>query len=406
MQDNERSERDPPLRGSQVREPVRDPLGRPSWLDRVFAFRDGFLANERFQKWAIGFPLTRWIARRRARELFDIVAGFTYSQTLQACVQLDLFNLLAKSPRTPGDLAPLIDMPVASTERLLKAAASLKLMERRSGGRFGLGPLGAALLGASGVSEMVAHHAIVYADLADPVALLRQGGGGPRLARYWPYAGQPEALAERDVEAFTALMSASQRLVASEILDAYSFSGHRRLLDVGGGDGTFLTAVAARYAALELTLCDLPPVAALAREKLAARELGERVGVAACDFRSQALPEGADVVTLVRVLHDHDDDVAQDLLRAVWRALPDDGNIVVAEPMSGARGAEPVGDAYFGLYLLAMGTGRARSEAEIAVMLEKAGFAQIRRCPTRNPLATSVVSATKPRGFDRSVYPD
>ena len=75
------------------------------------------------------------------------------------------------------------------------------------------------------------------------------------------------------------------------------------------------------------------------------------------------LPAGADLITLVRVLHDHDDQPAMALLRAVRRALPRGGRVVLAEPMTGVRGAIPGTEAYFAFYLLAMGQGRARSAA-------------------------------------------
>ena len=81
------------------------------------------------------------------------------------------------------------------------------------------------------------------------------------------------------------------------------------------------------------------------------------------------LPRGADVISLVRVLHDHDDESARMLLAAIRDALPPGGAIVVAEPMAGAPGAEPMGDAYFGFYLLAMGRGRPRTMGEIAQLL-------------------------------------
>ena len=61
-------------------------------------------------------------------------------------------------------------------------------MEHRSGGRYGLGPLGAPLVGNPAVAAMVEHHAVLYADLRDPVALLRGEGDAPALSRYWAYA--------------------------------------------------------------------------------------------------------------------------------------------------------------------------------------------------------------------------
>ena len=66
------------------------------------------------------------------------------------------------------------------------------------------------------------------------------------------------------------------------------------------------------------------------------------------------------------MLHDHDDAAALALLRAARAALPPDGTLLLAEPMAGTPGAEPMGDAYFGFYLLAMGSGRPRTAERAA----------------------------------------
>ncbi len=69
------------------------------------------------------------------------------------------------------------------------------------------------------------------------------------------------------------------------------------------------------------------------------------------------LPEGADVITLVRVLHDHDDQVVLRLLSEAARVLSEGGTLVVAEPMRGPGAEARVADAYFGFYLRGMGRG-------------------------------------------------
>jgi demethylspheroidene O-methyltransferase len=367
----------------------------PSRLDRWFAVRDRLLASPRFQRWAAAFPLTEPIARRRARALFDLCAGFVYSQVLAAWVRLRLGDILLEGAQTRDALAQRLALSADATGRLLDAAVSLRLAARRGGDRYGLGPLGAALAGNPGIAAMVEHHALLYADLRDPVALLRGDGRDTELARYWPYAGAeaPAALPAERVAAYTGLMSASQSLVAGEVLDAYPFGRHRCLLDVGGGDGTFLAAAAARAPALRLMLFDLPAVAERARARFAAAGLADRATAIGGDFFADRLPAGADAVSLVRVLHDHDDAGAVAILRAVRRALPEDGVVLVAEPMAGTRGAEPVGDAYFGFYLLAMGRGRARTPDEIGDLLRRTGFGRIRLVATRRPLQMRLMVA-------------
>ncbi|WP_204279783.1 hypothetical protein, partial [Serratia marcescens] len=70
-------------------------------------------------------------------------------------------------------LAQLLNLPLVGAERLVRAAVALRLLETRSQGRVGLGPLGAPLAGNAGLTAMVEHHAVLYHDLADPLALLR-----------------------------------------------------------------------------------------------------------------------------------------------------------------------------------------------------------------------------------------
>lgn len=358
-----------------------------AWRSR----RDKLLTNKAFLDWAVRFPLTRPVARTRSRALFDLCAGFVYSQILFACVRLRVFEKLAEGPDTAEGLALRLDLSPDSTRHLLDGATGLRLLERR-GDRYGLGPLGAAVIAAPGVAEMIEHHHLLYADLADPIALLREETTATRLGGYWPYAAGegPSVLAGESTDSYTRLMAASQAMVAAEVIAAVPFREHRCLLDVGGGDGSFLAAVARAVPSLRLMLFDLPPVAARAASRFEADGLAHRATVFGGDFRGDAMPAGADVVTLVRVLHDHDDDAVRSVLRAVRAALPPGGRVVVAEPMLETRGAETVG-AYFAFYLLAMGRGRPRSSGEISGFLQEAGFAKTRLLRSRSPVVTSIV---------------
>jgi demethylspheroidene O-methyltransferase len=365
---------------------------RPSFL----MLRDRFVSDPRFRAWAARFFLTRFVARRRTRELFDICAGFVYAQVLAACVSLRLFDVLAEGPQSVARLSARCSLPMEGMARLLDAAVALKLVSRRSGGAFGLGGLGAAMVGNEAVASMVAHHSMLYADLADPVALLR-GERETRLSAYWAYARaeSPASVSGDEVAPYTALMAASQTLVAGEILDAYPVGRHRCLLDVGGGDGSFLRAAAARAPGLQLILFDLPAVAAKAEARFAASGLSERARAIGGSFRNGPLPQGADIISLVRVVHDHDDEVVVGLLRAAHAALPQGGTLLLAEPMAATPAAERMGDAYFGFYLLAMGSGRPRTAATLKALLTDAGFTQVRRVRTHTPLLASVLVARR-----------
>lgn len=362
------------------------------WRD----WRNALIADPRFQAFAARFPLTRRIAARRARAAFDLAAGFVYSQTLAACVRLKAFEALRDGPLDLDAFARATDLPPAGAERLARAAAALGLLERRSGDRFGLGPHGAAFLGNPGAMAMVEHHRLLYADLADPVALLRGERGSTQLSAYWAYATseRPGDIADGEAGAYTTLMDRSQDLVRRDVLAAFPMGRFRSLLDVGGGEGGFAAAALSAAPQLTATVFDLPPVARRAQARFAALGLDSRARAVGGDFSADDLPTGADLITLVRVLHDHDDGLAMTILRKARAALAPGGALLVAEPMADAPGAEAMGEAYFGFYLLAMGSGRPRPLSRLADMMREAGFADVRPVRTHRPLLVSLITGT------------
>jgi demethylspheroidene O-methyltransferase len=364
----------------------------PNFVRAWLGARNDILANPRFQRWAMTIPLVRTVARRRADAAFDIVAGFVYAQVLQACFALGLLTRLRRGGASLAELASETGVPEPSIRRLVEAATAIGVLEMADG-RCWLGRHGATLADNAGVAAMVAHHRMFYADLADPVALLKRGGGGGQLADFWRYGASGSVGGDAVAERYSALMSASQPIVSETILDAYPLKEHRHLLDIGGGAGAFLIAAAARAPQLALSLFDLPAVAPIASTALHAAGLSQAT-VHAGDFQTDPIPGGADLVTLIRVLHDHDDDVAAALLAKIRGAMTSGARLLIAEPMAGAGGAGRMGDAYFSMYLLAMGSGRPRTAAEIRSMVRLAGFRRSWRLVTRNPLAAQVIVAS------------
>jgi demethylspheroidene O-methyltransferase len=378
---------------------------QPSLRERWLLRRNRWLSDPAFQRWSMRLPLLRGTARRHANAMFGVITGFVYTKTLTATVDLGIIAALLRAPESTARLAQIAGLDAAATERLLAAARSIDLVEPLPGDRWTLGQRGAALATNAGALAMIEHHKLFYTDLADPVAMLRRGRGGGELAAFWSYAeaagrGVPATPVEAQAaQAYSALMAASQPMVAEQVLESYDFSGARALLDIGGGHGAFVGEVAARHPGLALAVFDLPPVAARARVLLQERGLG-RVAVHGGSFRDDPLPVAADgqrfdLMTLVRILHDHDDAVVSALLADVHAALPPGGTLLVAEPMAGTQGAEAMGDAYFGLYLWAMGSGRPRPVQAYVAMLRVAGFSAVREVRTGLPMVTRLLVATR-----------
>ena len=393
------------MRTLDLAKPPEGGHSRPAWRDRLDAWMDSKLTDPSFSRWAAANVFTRWIVRRRSRQVFDVMAGFVYSQVLLACVRLRILELVSESPRTLDELAHICQVPASALQRLINSAVALRLLTLRGQGRYGLGALGAPVAGHPGIRAMIEHHAVLYHDMQDPVALLRDQVSDGQMMAYWPYVethaadGQPQqaprAWAQEKVSRYSQLMSASQPFVVDEVLATYSFANHRCVLDVGGGQGTFVSRLAGHAAHLKLKLFDLPQVAELAQDNFKKKSLSDRIEAFGGDFLKDALPAGADLITLVRVAHDHPDAHVNTILRSIFKALPAGGTLLLTEPMAQANDETPLGDAYFHFYLLAMGSGRLRTVKELSDMILDAGFNSVEVLTNAMPLQTRILIAKK-----------
>jgi demethylspheroidene O-methyltransferase len=356
----------------------------PSFFLRL---RNKLLADPKFLAFAQKFPLSRPIARRRSVELFDLLAGFSYSQVLYACVTLRVFELIGQNAVSLAVLSDRITLALDKTEVLVRAAVALDLLAL-DGEHVILGPHGAALLGQPWIMRFVEHHKYLYRDLEDPVAMLQGHKCEDGLSGYWSYEN-----AGADKSAYSALMAASQLAVSEQILAAYDFSTHQNMLDVGGGSGAFLRAVGTAYPKLALNLFDLPGVVALNESKNVPESKNEPVIYRhSGDFRRDTLPRNMDIISLVRVVHDHDDDVVLALLRNIRSVCTDTTVLLIAEPFSGSLATARVTNAYFGMYFAAMGQGRTRTPVDITKLAEQAGFHRPKQLRTNMPLISGVMT--------------
>lgn len=381
------------------------------WKLRWLNARNRMLANPAFQRFAMRNPLMRRTARIHANAMFAVITGFVQTKALTATVDAGVIRRLSQGPARTADLAQGAGLNLEAMQRLLGAARAIDLVELAAPDLWVLGQRGAALSSNQGALAMIEHHKLFYDDLADPLAMLRGGRGQGRLAAFWTYApaagrGDPAAADAASwqsggsvsdggsVAPYSALMAVSQPMVAEQVLDAYDFARHQCLMDVGGGHGAFLAEVAQRHPRLSVKLFDLPAVVDGAKARLATRGLSH-AAVHGGSFRDDPLPQGADVISLVRICHDHDDAVVRALLKKAHAALPPGGRLLLAEPMAGTPGAEVMGDAYFGLYLWAMGSGRPRTPAAYLALLAQAGFTSAREVGTALPMVTRLIVAQR-----------
>ena len=142
---------------------------------------------------------------------------------------------------------------------------------------------------------------------------------------------------------------------------------------------------------LELILFDVPAVADLAAAKFTDAGIAGRATVAGGDFLKD-LPEAPMSFPSFACFSTTTIETALDILKSVRAALPQEGVLLVAEPMAETPGAEKVA-AYFSFYLMAMGRGRPRTEQQLQALLREAGFRRIERRSTCQPLLVRLLVA-------------
>ena len=351
------------------------PAQEPIWIR--------LLKSKQLQSFATNTPVLSGLVRRDQRRVFDLMSGFVNTQVLFAAVEIDLFSQLLQEPKSSTDIRGV--SPEAGL-LLCRALAGIDLLKERKDGRFSLTRHGAIIETIPGLKTMIRHHAVLYRDLENPLAVL-EGETETEMAGFWPYVfgatDRPVSAAEAAL--YSQVMTDTQALVAREVLSQVRMSGFKSLLDIGGGHGAFLKAVENLYPDLRLGLFDLPNVV----------ESVSDFDVFAGNFRTDDLPRGFEAISLIRIMFDHQDQTVSDLLGKIFDALPEGGHLIVAEPMAGKETPTAEGDAYYALYTRAMQTGKTRRPQDIAQLITRSGFSDVKIYPDRSPAVARVIRAIK-----------
>jgi O-methyltransferase domain len=192
-------------------------------------------------------------------------------------------------------------------------------------------------------------------------------------AEFFEYVNQTDPHAGA---AFNGAMAAGARMQGLLLRDQYDFSHVRTLCDVGGGTGTALGCLLDAFPQMRGILFDLPEVVGPLREEWATR-YGDRAEVAAGDFFA-AVPAGADVYTLLAIVHDWDDARAEQILANVAAAMPPDGRVLVIEAEIPASGSDDFVNAA-DLLMLVLSGGRERMHEQFERLFRRAGLRLVSR---------------------------
>ncbi|MBK1702986.1 methyltransferase [Halochromatium glycolicum] len=313
------------------------------------------------------------------------------AQTLLTANRLGLFALLAGRQLTAKTIAAELGTAERQTRLMLNACTGLGLLESQPDGYVN-SALSAAFLEPGKPGYL--GDALRYSDdLYGTWARL-----GDALI-----SGKPQIPAEdylgRDPDQtrhFVRGMHNRALGVGRALAGIVDLEGRYRLLDLGGGPGTYAALLAQRYPKLQATVVDLPDIVAIAREIIDELGVSDRVTTLPGDFNEDVLPDGNDVVLISGVLHRETESGCRALIDRARDALAPGGMLVISDVLTDANGSTPAFAALFGLnMMLTAADGGVHSDATVAHWLEEAGFTCIERHPFQPPMPHRVVIGAK-----------
>jgi hypothetical protein len=319
--------------------------------------------------------------------LLSMLTGYWTSQSVYVAAKLGIADLLQAGPQTAEQLAAATDTHAEALYRLLRALASVGLFREDEQGRFELTPAAEPLRSDAANSQraiaimMGEEHFVSWSEL---LYSIRTGKTAFDKVYGEPVfdwlSKQPEQAAVFDA----AMVNVHGRETAA-MLDAYDFSPIRVLADVGGGNGSVLRSVLARYPSIKGILCDLPGPIERAKPLIEAEGLADRLSTAVTNYFVE-VPGGADAYLMRHIIHDWNDEQSLTILRNVRRAIGPEGRLLLVEGVV-PPGNDPSFSKLMDLNMMFVPGVKVRTESEFRVLYAAAGFELNSITPTRTDMS-------------------
>lgn len=324
--------------------------------------------------------------------LLQTSGAYWQSAALHGGVRLDIFTLLGDRPLDAARIAARLDAEPRATAALLDALAAMGLLEKR-GGVYADTPAAARWLDRRApdyLGHMIRHHHHLFASWGRLDEAVRSGAPVRERASFGDFEVR---------EAFLMGMFNNAMLQAPSVVAAVDLSGRRRLLDLGGGPGTYAIHFCQAHPRLRATVFDLPTTRSFAERTIGRFELSDRVEFHPGDYTADPVPGGFDAAWLSHVLHGEGPAGAATIIRKAAEALEPGGLLLVHDFILDDNRDGPLFPALFALnMLLGTDSGRSYTEGEVRAMLTAAGIIEVQRLAYRGPTDSAILCGTRKHG--------
>lgn len=319
-------------------------------------------------------------AIRTVEELMEAAHGYQRSMTLFTALRLGVFTALASGPSDATRLARALSADPRRLSILLNALVAIGLLRRR-GLEYRNGALASRFLSEGPLSKrsILLHHLACYEEWTGLEKKVRRGNRTGTDPGYQ--------------ENFIRGMEDNSRERAPRVAREFPLNDGDRLLDLGGGPGTYAVEWANRYPEAKVALFDLPETTRITRKILEEKGAAGKVEIRSGDFTRDPLGGPYDFVWISQILHAFSERDCIRLLRKVRGAMAQKGCVAVQEFLLDEGKTSPPGPALFSLHMAVVTEGgRSYTAGEIVVMLSTAGFRKV-RAGRPDPAGVGIVTA-------------
>lgn len=320
-------------------------------------------------------------------QIFQLAQGFMASKHLFAASELGLFEALGEGPADLAGLAARTGLTPRTARISADAMVALGLLERH-GDRYANTPVAAAFL--SGATPADFRPLLKFWDKLSYPAWTDLAGA---LGR-----GRPaHEIFEIDDELVPIMSAGIEAATAGACQALPGVAGLRpasRVLDVGGGTGSWSIALAEADPALTATIFELPEVAAIAEERLSKSGFSSRIDVFAGELLTGELPRGYNAYLLANVVHYFTPETNQAILRKVRAATEPGARLLLADFWTDPTHTQPLPAALMaGEFAIHVNDGDVYSVEEGAAWLSGTGWQLTGHLPLAGPITLVTAEA-------------